>query len=106
MPEGFWLGVAAPFAVIGGLLVAGGLVWLALVFVPEGVWWTVKRLPLHDQYTRDRAAALVSSARRAYTLRIPLGVRVTLTLGGDREGMQATLSALHAARVGDRSAAE
>ena len=98
----FWLGVLSVFATVGGLLALGGLVWLGLVFMPEGVWWTVKRLPLHDDFRRDRAAALVSTARRAYTLRIPLGVRVTLTLGENREGVDELLPALRQARQAAR----
>ncbi|MFC0504136.1 hypothetical protein [Micromonospora costi] len=102
----FWLGVLAAFGVVGGLVVALGLVWLVVVMLPEGVWWTVKRLPLHDEFTRDRTAALVASARRAYTLRIPQGVRLTLTLGENREGMLDLLDDLgrsrRAARVEGR----
>lgn len=97
----FWLGVVSVFAAVGGLLALLALVWLVLV--PEGVWWTVKRLPLHDEFRRDRVAALVSSARRAYTLRIPFGVRLTLTLGGNREGMETMLSALHDGRAVNRA---
>lgn len=99
----FWLGVVSVFAAVGGLLALLGLAWLVVFLVPEGVWWTVKRLPLHDEFTRDRVAALVSSARRAYTLRIPIGVRVTATLGESREGMETMLSALHRGRVVDRA---
>lgn len=94
----FWQGVLSVFAVVGGLVVALGLVWLIVVLVPEGVWWTVKRLPLHDQFTRDRAAAVIGSARRAYTLRIPFGVRVTATFGEDRDVMDDVLTALHRGR--------
>ncbi|MFY1595586.1 hypothetical protein [Micromonospora sp. WMMD737] len=98
MGEDFWMGVAAPFLVVGGLIVVGGLLWLALITIPEGIWWTVKRLRLHEAFKRDQAAALVSSARRAYTLRIPMGVRITLTLGENREGSAEMLDALREAR--------
>lgn len=94
----FWLGVLATFAAVGGLVVLLGLGWLVVVFWPEGVWWTVRRLPLHDEFRRDRVAAMVASARRAYTLRMPKGVRLTLTLGENREGTEELLEGLRRSR--------
>lgn len=106
MPD-FWLGVITPFAIIGAVLVAGALAWLALNLIPEGIWWTVKRLPLHDQYTRDRAAAVVGASRRAYILRIPLGVRLIVSLGVGRDEQEEVLSVLRRGRrVDARASAE
>ncbi|MEU8158155.1 hypothetical protein AB0B94_31255 [Micromonospora sp. NPDC048986] len=98
MPDGFWLGVAAVPAAIGALVIVGGLIWLVVIMVPEGIWWTVKRLPLGDDWSRELAAALIGSARRAYTLRIPFGVRLTLTLGESGEGKDQVLRQLHLGR--------
>lgn len=98
MPDGFWLGVAAVPATIGALVIVGGLIWLVVIMVPEGIWWTVKRLPLGNHGSRELAAALVASARRAYTLRIPFGVRLTLTLGESHEGKARVLAQLDAGR--------
>lgn len=95
-------GLLTPFAVIGALLAAGALIWLALVMLPEGVWWTVKRIPLHDQQLRDRAAAVVAAARRAYVLRIPYGLRILVTFGGDRDTQDEVLHALHLGRRTER----
>jgi Na+/serine symporter len=100
----YWQGVITPFAVIGALLAGGALVWLVVVMLPEGVWWTVKRLPLADQWARDRAAAVVAASRRAYILRIPLGVRLIVSLGGDRDKFDEVLQQLHRGRQGSASA--
>ncbi|MEU3452305.1 hypothetical protein ABZ671_01655 [Micromonospora sp. NPDC006766] len=100
----FWLGVLSVFAAVGGLGVLLGLGWLVVVFLPEGVWWTVKRLPLHDQFRRDRAAAVCASARRAYTLRIPFGVRLVLTFGEHRDRADEVMALLGRGR--DQAATE
>lgn len=81
----FWIGVVTPFAVIGGMVAASGLIWLVVIMWPEGVWWTVKRLPLGDRHDREHVASVVAAARRVYTLRIANGLRLTLSLGESRE---------------------
>lgn len=94
----FQQGMLATLGIIGGIVVTGGLIWLALVMIPEGIWWTVKRLPLASEYQRDRAAAVVASSRRAYVLRIPFGVRLVVSLGGGLGDQGAWLAALGRAR--------
>lgn len=83
MEDGFWTGYGAAFATIGGIVVAAALIWaLIAVGVPNGIWWTVKRLPVQDKLTRAKAAGIVAGGRRAYVLRIPYGVRLIVALGG------------------------
>jgi hypothetical protein len=94
----FTQGFLTPLAIVGGLALLMGLVWLALVLLPEGVWWTVKRLPLGDPDAIDRAACVVGASRRAYVLRIPLGVRIVVSLGGTGRDQMDLLNDLHEAR--------
>lgn len=81
----FWLGVLATLATIAGIALVIGAVWLVLILYPEIQWATVKRLPMQDVDARNRAAATIGSARRAITLRIPVGIRLTLSLGEHRD---------------------
>lgn len=95
----FTQGVLTPLAIVGGVALVIGLIWLASVLLPEGVWWTVKRLPLGNQDGIDRAASVVGASRRAYVLRIPFGVRVIVSLGGTSRDQAALLDDLYEARA-------
>jgi len=104
----FWIGVLSTLAAIAGVALAVGAVWLVLILYPEVQWATVKRLPLQSVDARNRAAATVGSARRAITLRIPVGVRLTLTLGEHRARHTLIYRALSKSRwdeAGDRDEA-
>lgn len=91
-------GVVTPFAVIGALLAAAGLLWLAVAAWPAIVWWTVKRLALAPDYRRDNSAAVVGGARKAWCLRVPYGVRIIVALGGTREEHEAYADLVKAGR--------
>jgi hypothetical protein len=85
-------------AVAGALALLAAALWLCSLLLPELVWATVKRLPLGDPFDIDRAAAVVAMSRRAWTLRIPLGVRIIVSLGGERTGQAHLLDDLYEAR--------
>ena len=91
-------GALTPFAVAGLILALWGIVLLANTILPEIVWWTVKRLRLHPELMRDVSAAVVGGARKAWCLRIPMGVRIIVALGGTREEHQAYADLIQAGR--------
>ncbi len=98
MAGGFWNGFGAAFAAIGAVVVLLGLIWLVLTFAPDIVWLTVKRLALAPEYRRDNSAAVVGGARKAWCLRIPMGVRLIVALGGTREEHEAYAGLIKAGR--------
>lgn len=91
-------GALIPLAILGGIAALIMLLWLGSNFLPEVVWATVKRLPLHNPDRIDRAAAVIAAANRSYILRIPFGVRLVLSLGGALADQDRLLEDLRAAR--------